>query len=133
MVEAVVSFQLQLLGLLHKLLLVLNTRVLVDPAKDLTVPDERVFVLQHPLRLVSHHPLALNPGEGTGDTYMVLIGENEQLARHLLCLQDIKGRQALGNGQAVVKLAVDNLHHTYKTSCQSPKHHDSGVLNRVSR
>ena len=42
-------------------------------------------------------------------TYVVLIGEHQQLARHLLCLEDVERRQALGDGEAVVQFAVDDL------------------------
>lgn len=40
---------------------------------------------------------------------MVLIREHEQFARHLLSLQDVERGQALGDGEAVVQLAVDDL------------------------
>lgn len=50
--------------------------------------------------------------EGRGkETYVVLVREHEQLAWHLLRLQHIERSQTLGNGQAVVELAVDDLHH----------------------
>lgn len=40
---------------------------------------------------------------------MVLVGEHEQLARHVPRLQHVERGQALGDGQAVVQLAVDGL------------------------
>jgi hypothetical protein len=42
-------------------------------------------------------------------SYVVLVREHEQLARHLLRLQDVERGQALGDGEAVVQLAVDDL------------------------
>ena len=42
-------------------------------------------------------------------TYVVLIGKHEQLARYLPCLQDVEGRQALRDGEAIVQFAVDDL------------------------
>lgn len=42
---------------------------------------------------------------------MIFIREHEQLAWDPLGLQDIEWRQALSDGESVVKLAVDNLNY----------------------
>lgn len=40
---------------------------------------------------------------------MVLVREDEELARDTPRLEDVEGRQAFCHGQSVVKLAVDDL------------------------
>lgn len=42
-------------------------------------------------------------------TYVVLIWENDQLARHLAGLEDVEHGQSLGNSEAVVQLIMNDL------------------------
>lgn len=47
-------------------------------------------------------------GGGGMNTYVILIGEDEQTARDAADLEGVEGGEALGNGEAVVELAVDD-------------------------
>lgn len=62
---------------------------------------------------------------------MVLIRKHEQLARHLLGLQDVEGGEALGHGEAVVQLAVDDLY--YCSQLRQQKHSPPLSMNRTKR
>lgn len=61
---------------------------------------------------------------------MVLVGEDQETARHAARLQGVEGGQALGDGQTVVQLAVDDLIYT-KTS--APSRREAAGRERVQR